>query len=177
MVELDYLSDDRRLIPPFEDKVGAKKDYKNIKNVGCLYLDEFYSQRHTSSILQITEKLFMDDCYIINSHPHWFFDTTEINVHHTHMLYYENTNEYQAHWDSCRITALTYFYRQPKSFTGGDLYFPDFDTKVECRNNRIIIFPSILNHASTPIIMKEKHKNQKLGKYCITQFMDHLVYE
>jgi len=172
MVELDYLSDARRLIPPFEDESGAVVKNKNIKNVGCLYLDSFYNNRQTSSILQITEKLFMDGRSIIENHPHWFFDMKSINSHTTHMLYYENINEYPPHYDTCRITSLTYFYKQPKSFTGGDLYFSDFDTKVECRNNRVVVFPSILNHASTPVFMEEKHQNQKLGKYCITQFLD-----
>ena len=172
MVELDYLSDARRLIPPFEDESGAVVKNKNIKNVGCLYLDSFYSDRQTSSILQITEKLFMGGRSIIENHPHWFFDMRSINSHTTHMLYYENTNEYPPHYDTCRITSLTYFYKQPKSFTGGDLYFSDFDTKVECRNNRVVVFPSMLNHASTPVFMEEKYQNQKLGKYCITQFLD-----
>ena len=171
MIELDYLSDSRRLIPPFEDELGATKNSKNIKNVGCLYLDHFFRDRHTSSILEITEKLFFENCSLINNHPHWFFDAGDINSHYTHMLYYENTNEYPPHNDTCRMTALTYFYRKPKSFSGGNLLFSDFDIEVECLNNRTIIFPSIIQHASTPIIMDEEYRNQKLGKYCITQFL------
>jgi len=171
MKELDYLSDSRRLILPFEDELGAKRNNKNIKNVGCQYLDDFFRHRHTSSILEITEKLFFENFSLINNHPHWFFDSRDINSHYTHMLYYENTNEYPSHNDTCRMTALTYFYRKPKSFSGGNLLFSDFDIEVECLNNRTIIFPSILQHASTPIVMDEEYQNQKLGKYCITQFL------
>ena len=171
MMELDYLSHSRRLIPPFEDGLAATRNNKNIKNVGCLYLDHFFGNRDTSSILSITEKLFFDDSSLINNHPHWYFDATDINSHFTHMLYYENTNEYPPHNDTCRMTALTYFYKKPKSFSGGNLLFSDFDIEVECLNNRTIIFPSILQHASTPIIMNEEHQNKKLGKYCITQFL------
>ena len=173
MVELDYLCTERRLIPPFKDKNGASDDYKNIKNVGCQYLDTFYRKRRHSSILQITEKLFMDDASLISNHPHWYFDISSINSHSTHILYYEDSNEYPAHRDECRFTAVTYFYRQPKKFEGGDLQFPDHQIEVECVNNRIIVFPSMLFHRSTPVRMLENDTHTKNGKFCITQFLDH----
>ena len=168
MVELDYLSDNRRMIEPFKDKTGVTE----IKNVGCVYLDEFYFNRKSSNILTVTEKIFSDECSIINNHPHWFFDMRAMNTHHTQILYYEDANEYQSHYDESRLTVLTYFYKEPKRFEGGDLLFPDFNMQVECVNNRVVIFPSIVNHASTPIVMDEAHKNKKRGKYCITQFLD-----
>ena len=173
MVELDYLCTERRLIPPFKDKNGASDEYRNIKNVGCLYLDSFYKKRRHSSILQITEKLFMDDASLISNHPHWYFDISSINSHSTHILYYEDSNEYPAHRDECRFTAVTYFYRQPKKFEGGDLQFPDHQIEVECVNNRIIVFPSMLFHRSTPVRMLENDTHTKNGKFCITQFLDH----
>ena len=173
MVELDYLCTERRLIPPFKDKNGASDEYRNIKNVGCLYLDNFYKKRRHSSILQITEKLFMDDASLISNHPHWYFDISSINSHSTHILYYEDSNEYPAHRDECRFTAVTYFYRQPKKFEGGDLQFSDHQIEVECVNNRIIVFPSMLFHRSTPVRMLENDTHTKNGKFCITQFLDH----
>ena len=69
MVELDYLCTERRLIPPFKDESGATQNEKNVKNVGCLYLDSFYRKRKHSSILQITEKLFTNCLDAINNHP------------------------------------------------------------------------------------------------------------
>ena len=173
MVELDYLCTERRLIPPFKDKNGATDEHRNIKNVGCLYLDTFYKKSRHSSILQITEKLFMDDASLISNHPHWYFDISSINSHSTHILYYEDSNEYPAHRDECRFTAVTYFYRQPKKFEGGDLQFPDHQIEVECVNNRIIVFPSMLNHRSTPVRMLENDTQIKNGKFCITHFLNH----
>jgi len=173
MVELDYLCTERRLIPPFDDTGGATEEGKNIKNVGCQYLDSFYKQRKYSSILQITEKLFMNDASLISNHPHWYFDTDSINQHSTHILYYEDTNEYPAHKDTCRLTAVTYFYRNPKKFEGGNLQFPEHQIEIECINNRIIVFPSMLAHRSTPVIMMENDTRTKNGKFCITQFLDH----
>lgn len=172
MMELDYLTEPRRLIPPFEDNSSAGSMDEQLKNVPCQYLDTFYANRAHSSILQITEKLFMNDGQLINDHPHWAFNISEINLHWTHILYYEEEQEYKPHWDSARFTALTYFYNEPKQFSGGDLRFDDYDIEIECINNRVIIFPSILRHASTPVRMVE-HSPGKHGKFCITQFLDH----
>lgn len=173
MVELDYLTEPRRLILPFEDNYSAGSMDDQLKNVPCQYLDNFYKNRDHSSILQITEKLFMNDGQLINNHPHWAFSITEINLHWTHVLYYEEEQEYKPHWDSARFTALTYFYNEPKRFSGGDLVFDDYDIEIECINNRVIVFPSILRHASTPVKMVGNRDQQKNGKFCITQFLDH----
>ena len=68
---------------------------------------------------------------------------------------------------------LVWFYKEPKKFEGGDLEFPDYETadgipKVEVRNNRILIFPSIIRHAVTTISMKEEDMGKKLGRFCMT---------
>lgn len=175
MVELDYLCTERRLIPPFEDKSGATKENdENIKNVGCQYLESFYQKREHSNILTITEKLynFEDNFGLISNHPHWYFNTNLLNNHSTHILYYEDTNEYPPHRDTSRFTAVTYFYREPKKFEGGDLQFPDHQVQVECVNNRIVVFPSMLLHRSTPVRMLENDTQTKNGKFCITHFLD-----
>ena len=174
MVELDYLCTERRLIPPFEDKSGASNNYRNVKNVGCQYLESFYQQRKHSNILTITERLFVDCVDIIDNHPHWYFDLSNINSHTTHILYYEDSNEYPPHRDTCRFTIVTYFYREPKKFEGGDLQFPDHQVQVECVNNRIVVFPSMLHHRSTPVRMLENDTQTKNGKFCITHFLDRI---
>ena len=173
MVELDYLCTERRLIPPFKDKSGASDNDKNVKNVGCQYLESFYRKRRHSSILTITDRLFVDCVDIINNHPHWYFDLYTIDQHNTHILYYEDSNEYPAHQDTCRFTVVTYFYREPKKFEGGDLQFPDHQVQVECMNNRVIVFPSMLYHCSTPVRMLENDTQTKNGKFCITHFLNH----
>ena len=173
LVELDYLCTERRLIPPFKDKSGARHKNRNVKNVGCLYLEDFYAKRRHSNILTITDRLFSDGYSMIDNHPHWYFDLDSINHHNTHILYYEDTNEYPAHKDTCRFTAVTYFYREPKKFEGGDLQFTDYQIQVECVNNRIIVFPSMLNHRSTPVRMLENDTQIKNGKFCITHFLNY----
>lgn len=172
-IELDYLCHKWRMIQPYEDSAAAKSDYKNIKNAYCKYLDSFFSERENSSILRITQKLFMNNSEIINRHSHWYFDTSDINRHFTSVVYYEDKNEYLKHSDTHRFTAVTYFYKLPKVFSGGNLTFPDYNVDIECLNNRTVIFPSMIPHASTPVIMEEQYKNQKNGKFTITQWLEH----
>lgn len=172
MVELDYLSDDRRMIPPHKDKEAAHYKNVNQKNAKCQYLDSFFQHREHSSILQITEKIFQNNTEIINNHPHWFYDCSQINAHWTHIIYYEHNEEYKPHKDTARMTVLTYFYREPKRFEGGHTLFPDYDIQVECKNNRILVFPSNITHASVSLKMDDQYRNKKNGKFCITQFLN-----
>jgi hypothetical protein len=178
MLELDYLTEPRRMIPALED--GDYSAGKELKNVPCQYLDPFFQDRKHSSILQITEKVFQNGGEIFNNHPHWFYATDMLNAHTTHILYYEENQEYKPHVDTARFTILTYFYKEPKLFSGGNLRFNDYDIEIECINNRVIIFPSMLQHASTPVRMtswlsnlSSEQRPKKHGKFCITQFVYH----
>ncbi|WP_444995381.1 2OG-Fe(II) oxygenase [Aliikangiella sp. IMCC44359] len=67
--------------------------------------------------------------------------------------------------DSKRVISwLYYFCRQPKQFSGGDLFAFDTDvenqfykegkfTKIEAKHNRFIAMPSCYYHAVSPVIM------------------------
>ena len=63
MMELDYLSHSRRLIPPFEDGSAATRNNKNIKNVGCLYSIIF-------SVIAIRQVFFqlLKSCFLMILH-------------------------------------------------------------------------------------------------------------
>ena len=53
------------------------------------------------------------------------------------------------------ITAVYYFHRQPKGFTGGELLIHGFSAEpplaVDPRSNRLVAFPSMLLHEVTPV--------------------------
>ena len=93
------------------------------------------------------------------------------NKDFTLISYYENNDYYKAHADTSDITALTWLFKEPKRFTGGDLIFPDTEERIECKNNKIILFPGCIRHQVTEINMEKQHQNQKLGRWCITQFL------
>lgn len=172
--EMDYLCSPRRLMVA-DTNNGSATDPNGelLKFTHCQYLEDVYKNRNHSAILQITEKIFMEDSTFFMNHPHWFFPGTAANTnqHYTQLVYYENNDEYKSHRDCAQFTVLNWFYRKPKKFSGGNLCFEDFDLEIECLNNRTLIFPSVINHAAKPVIMEEKYVGQKYGRFCISQFV------
>ena len=61
-------------------------------------------------------------------------------------------------------------FSEPKKFSGGDLQFPSFDIEIECKNNRMIIFPGAVPHA-TKVLMEEQYRGQKLGRFVLVQLL------
>lgn len=89
--------------------------------------------------------------------------------------YYENDKYYKSHKDVSVITQLTWIYREPKMFSGGDLILTDMDETIECKNNRTIFFPGHYFHEVTEVKMKDewereyKDKNY-YGRFSIANF-------
>ena len=97
-----------------------------------------------------------------------------INNASTFINYYEHSDYYDSHGDSSMISTLTWFHRKPKAYTGGDLTFTDIDVTLECKHNRIVMFPGYYHHKVSPIKMKDKNLEMGWGRYSIanlfTQF-------
>ena len=173
--ELDYLCNPKRMgRSSIERGAAANPDengvYQSLKNTWDLRLDSFFISRDSSNILEINRKLL--DQEIFKNHPHWLFNHLDaLNVDNTQILYYENNDEYKPHRDLARLTSITWFYREPKKFTGGNLRFPSFDMEIECKHNRLIIFPSSIHHGVDKISMEEKDMGKKLGRFTMTQFL------
>ena len=58
--EMEYLCSPRRLMVVLNNG-SATEDGELLKFNHCQYLEDVYHNRNHSSILQITEKIFMDD--------------------------------------------------------------------------------------------------------------------
>ena len=91
------------------------------------------------------------------------FETMQIN-------YYESGDYYKPHIDAFMMTIICWFYRTPKSYTGGDFTFTDRNTVLECAHNRMVIFPSYYEHAIDTINMKDKNLEMGWGRYAIQNF-------
>ena len=65
---------------------------------------------------------------------------------------------------------MTWFFKEPKKFEGGDLVFTEFGEIVKCENNKCIVFPSTLFHEVPAVEMKEEDMGKGLGRYCMSQF-------
>ena len=91
------------------------------------------------------------------------FETMQIN-------YYESGDYYKPHIDAFMMTIICWFYRTPKSYTGGDFTFTDRNTVLECAHNRMVIFPSYYEHAIDTINMKDENLEMGWGRYAIQNF-------
>ena len=173
--ELDYLCNPKRMGRSSLERGAAGADDENgvhrpLKNTWDMFLDRFFTSRDSSNILEINRKLI--DKEIFKNHPHWLFNHLDaLNGDDTQILYYENNDEYKPHRDLARLTGITWFYREPKKFTGGNLRFPSFDMEIECKHNRVIVFPSSIHHGVDKVGMEEKDMGKKLGRFTMTQFL------
>ena len=176
--ELDYMCHPRRMARASVENGAAWDGYNDdgskhqLKANWTMWLDHLFGpNRSASSILDVNRKL-LDNTHIFKNHPHWAInDVAAYKADFTQLAYYEDSDEYLEHRDNSRLTCLTWFYREPKKFTGGTLYFPLWDTEIECKNNRVICFPSMIPHGVTKVSMEEQDMGKKLGRFVMTQFL------
>ena len=65
------------------------------------------------------------------------------------------------------------FYKKPKKFTGGELYFPKYDYTFDCPNNSTIIFPGWVEHGVNEVKIENSDYYDGYGRYAITSFFGH----
>ena len=157
---------------------GGVVGYTNAK---ALMLDSVYrnysdndgvNYRILSNILTVNRKLFAsgildtfatihDCCSIANQSNS---DTTKIR-------YYHDGEGYDPHTDKgFQFLAFSYFYKEPKKFTGGQLYFPKYDYEIPCDNNSMIIFPGWVEHGVREVSIENSDYYDGWGRYAITSF-------
>ena len=172
--ELDFYTSPNKL---FEAKeYGGVVDRTNAK---AICLDELYKGqenkknfRNISNILTVNRKLFNSGVLDKFSQLHECCTlATESNHDVTKVRYYHNNEYYDPHTDkSVMFLAFSYFYKEPKKFTGGDLIFPKYDFKVPCENNSMVIFPGWVEHGVRKVTIKDSDYFDGWGRYCISSF-------
>jgi len=169
--ELDFILNDHILKGPETTGTAKNNDGVILKNNLGIFLDSFYSNRETSNILRVNRKIFEELQKIFDQSNHWFLKNFVSNRDATLISYYENSDYYHKHRDRCLATCLTWFYKEPKSFEGGNLLFEDYGIEIEVKNNCLIFFPSIIPHKVSEVIMDEKYLEKFVGRICMSQFM------
>jgi hypothetical protein len=165
---------DKFLSPEFTKSALLKEAGLPKKQNKGLFLDEFYSgKRHISNILTINRKVYHKELIqqLVSLSP-MFRVLHTCNIDNTLVSYYENSDYYKAHTDLSAMTGLSYFFKEPKSFSKGNIRFCDFDITVEIKNNMVIFFPGVYEHEVDTIIMKDEDSNKNLGRYCMAQFFN-----
>jgi Rps23 Pro-64 3,4-dihydroxylase Tpa1-like proline 4-hydroxylase len=154
---------------------ATAKDNDNgffLKNNLGIFLDSFYSDRESSNILRVNRKIFKTIKGISDESNNWFLKNFDSNYDSTLISYYDNSYYYHKHRDASSGTCLTWFYKEPKSFEGGNLLFEDYGIEIEIKNNSLIFFPSIIPHAVSEVIMDEKYFGKFMGRICMSQFLN-----
>jgi len=153
---------------PLDIEGNTKRNNKQI------FVDDVYQNRNFSDILNINRKVY--DLFICNgnhkekNYGSWFFnsffpqrDTTVIN-------YYEDKEDYKPHYDSASVTCISFFYKNPKKFSGGELVLGK-DVKINADDTKTILFPSQIKHTVLPTFIKEKDQNKQNGRFTTAQFL------
>ena len=169
--ELDFLTK--------PDKLFNVKEYKGVEGyteAKAIQLDTVYKgkNRKLSNILNVTRKVFdkevlkafssISDCCSLAKNCN--YDVTKVR-------YYHNNDQYKPHIDMLwNFLAFSYFYREPKKFSGGNLLFPKYDYEYPCDNNSLIILPSYVEHGVQEVKIDNSDYFDGMGRYAITHFGD-----
>lgn len=84
------------------------------------------------------------------------------------LSYYKNRDYYDTHIDRNQITSLYWYNEEPRSFEGGDLVLNE-ETTIEFERNTMVIFPGILKHEVTPVLMNTEDDGTN-GRWCVSCF-------
>ena len=171
--ELDFLLGIERYKDP-EHPDGPETAYDPEGNVLIsgkgMHLDVVYKDRSESNILKVNRKLFSEETTTLLESYHSFFRyVRRSNTDNTKLHYYTDGDYYKSHFDDCVVTAISFFYNEPKGYAGGDLLL-EHTLTIPCLNNSMVVFPSIMWHEVTPIVMSNFSPN--MGRYSMTQFLE-----
>lgn len=172
--EVDFVSKKYTFLGPEHTSSAINEDGMYMKNNKGLWLDGIYENRQESIYLNLYKK-FIDyikdqkDQLIENDiNLKLFFNT---NDDYTMINYYDTGDYYDCHIDRSCYTYLFWMYKEPKSFTGGDLFFPELDLSVDVKNNKAILFPSWLDHKVSKVIIENKSlRYDYKGRFCFSSF-------
>ena len=143
-------------------------------NSHAIALDELYSKKYRSisNILTVNRKLFTSGILDVFAEIHescWIAPMCDYDI--TKVRYYHDKEYYEAHTDkSFQFLAFSYFYKEPKKFTGGELFFPRHNYELTCENNSIIILPGWVKHGVKEVKIEDSNYYDGWGRYAITSF-------
>jgi hypothetical protein len=110
------------------------------------------------------------DCWKEFSAHDKYYEKLNSCPYSTLVSYYANGHFYKPHHDSTTFTACTYFFKEPKRFTGGDFLLNQYKVKIQIKNNMMVLFPGPYIHQATMVKMDKNDAGY--GRYCISQFFN-----
>jgi Rps23 Pro-64 3,4-dihydroxylase Tpa1-like proline 4-hydroxylase len=165
--ELDFLVD--KLQEP--GKTGSALIDGKEKNNKGLFLNDVFSDINFSNIVKTNRKIFnkeirekLFECH----YAYRLFNNT--NQDNTLISYYDNGGSYFSHYDDTVITVITWFFKTPKNFIGGEFKFTDFNLDIEVKNNRSVIFFSSYMHEVSEVSILDLSVPAS-GRFTVTDFL------
>ena len=165
-------------------KLLTAKDFGGVvdkTNSHALLLDAIYPKykgkksidyRSVSNILTVNRKMFDKSILETFSSIHdCCSHVVKSNHDITKVRYYHNGEYYKPHTDTLfQFLAFSYFYKEPKRFTGGELFFPKYDYELTCENTSIIFLPGWVEHGVREVKIEDSDYYDGHGRYCISSF-------
>lgn len=175
--ELDfYSSADISNIDKAEDSENVARDQKTNEsksNAYRFYLWDTYTNEGAkiSHIMNCLYKQRSEQFknIVLEAMPLHHNNFLGTNTDGTMVSYYEKEQYYKPHSDSVQFTCLIWLYKEPKKFFGGNLKLTPINKTIECIPNRMLFFPSYLQHEVSEVKSK-KDIEFGYGRYCITHF-------
>ncbi len=160
------------------NKLLNAEDYGGVvdkTNSHALALDDIYhgdKLRTVSNILTVNRKLFNSEILDVFSEVHDCCGIARYaNYDITKVRYYHDEEYYDSHTDSpFHFLAFSYFYKEPKKFSGGEIFFPKYDYEYVCNNNSMIIIPGWVEHGVKKVSIRDSDYYDGYGRYCISSF-------
>jgi predicted 2-oxoglutarate/Fe(II)-dependent dioxygenase YbiX len=170
MFEFEFFRRSNVFADPEHTGAAAYEDGTLKKKNKAVFLDSVYTNRDNSLTLKHNRKLFslLLDSDVLGPISKALQMS---NADRTLISYYEDSDYYAPHTDRSVLTALTYFYKQPKRFSGGELVLPEYNCSLPPTHNTTYIFAGLVEHGVNPITMDEQFMGLGFGRYCMAQFL------
>ena len=168
--ELEFIHP--KLLPANQTAPAVKDGVIQKQNKG-VFLDQLYNLRDFSDILTVNRKFFTKDNIdaYTKCHPAYASIYT-LNKDSTLISYYETSDHYKSHSDSSVISICTWFFKEPKNFTGGDFIFSDYNITIPVRNNMSVVFLGCYPHEVSKINLLDPSIDCS-GRFTMSMFLTH----
>jgi len=141
------------------------------KNGFGIFLDDIFKSSQYSDIYTITRELVSHSVVSAASQVDTYFKLFKRVIRDSVLVQcYRNGDYYLPHKDESLFTIVTLLHNTPKNYSGGELYFPEFNYEVSLKNNHSIIFPSVMLHEVKEVVTESKDPRD--FRYTISMFLE-----
>jgi hypothetical protein len=169
--EIQFLSSPAKLHRPGIDHGAYGLD--GLTSSRAAILERIYARPEVSDIIcTMTELTFMLGR---KAAEHWpeFVGAGNIERLTTKLRYYHDGDEYATHTDSSKeYLMFFYLHKEPKAFTGGELFFEPHSYIFPAHSNTAIFMAANTPHGVNRVSIPENDYWAGNGRYALTQFVN-----